>query len=423
MAAIGLPSLSPYYAEHTDTFTQHFDTPLVKQLPSPLTLFWDDVYNIIKNSDLVTKVLSPFFTTDKDDELYLLPPTGVSMWWWSFFSLLQLIPLFIVVIFSVMAISLLQVLTNLHDLLFWSPIQGPTLQIHPPSPLPTHNPRHRWVYINGIATGARGLHQNLEVLSARFNAPVLGIHNRTYGFLGDIIECVLQRSFAFKTLETRLAVPILKKYLLQPRDQVEKVILIAHSQGGICASMLIDQLFSEVSWDLIHDRLEVYTFGSAASHFRNPWYDFGKKQRLLTHLEHYCHEQDMVTSFGALSALRAPGDPHKGKVFVWKGKGGHLLNQHYLKGMFDPEVSFAKDGFLEGKIVPYLDVEGEGKKNGGRWYVLPGTRVGEGDKKVREVSHLWKYMVPFSAEENGGKKVDEGVAVDGVNGWKKAVQK
>ncbi|KAG8630436.1 hypothetical protein KVT40_002055 [Elsinoe batatas] len=87
------------------------------------------------------------------------------------------------------------------------------------------------------------------------------------------------------------------------------------------------------------------------------------------------------------------------------------------------KVSFAKDGFLEGKIVPYLDVEGEGKKNGGRWYVLPGTRVGEGDKKAREVSHLWKYMVPYSAEEDGVKKVDEGVAVNGVNGWKNAVQK
>ncbi|KAF4550762.1 Hypothetical protein D9617_16g015520 [Elsinoe fawcettii] len=399
---------SPYDPETTKTFTNHFDIPRVDKLDSPITLFWLDVYNILINSPLITKALRPFATLNKDDELYLIPPSGLSMWWWTLFSLLQVPPLLFLISLSIISISMLQALTALHNLLFWSPIQGPSLQVHPASPssLLTYNPRHRWIYINGIATGAHGLHQNLSVLSTRFNAPVLGIHNRTYGFLGDVIECVFQRSFSFPTIETRIAVPIVARYLRQPRAEVEKVVLVAHSQGGICAAMILDQLFAEVPWDQIRDRLEVYTFGSAAGHFKNPEMEGGG--RLVRHMEHYCHEEDMVTSFGALSALRRKGEVYRGKVFVWKGKGGHLLNQHYLKGMFDPEVSFGEKGFLEGKIEPYKE-----DSKGRQWYVLPGAKVGRGDKRVKDVSNLWKYMV-----REGEGKIDEGVEVHGVNGWK-----
>ncbi|PSK51789.1 hypothetical protein B9Z65_3056 [Elsinoe australis] len=404
MAFLSQYVTSKYDPKDTATFKDHFGAPTVEQLPSPLELFWTDVWGIIKNIRLLPDVLRPFFTTNPDDELYLLPPSGLSIWWWSLFSFLQIPPMLILIALSILTISLLQLLSNLHSLLFWSPIQGPSLQVFPPSPPRNSNPRHRWLFINGIAVPAHGLHQNLRVLSTTFNAPVLGIHNRTYGFLGDLVECVFQRSFAYRTLETRLAVPVLSKYLLAPDAEVEKVVLVAHSQGGICAADVLDQVFATVPWERIHDRLEVYTFGSAAGHFRNPWMDAagtGSRRRLVRRMEHYCHEDDMVTSFGALSALQKEGNPYKGEVFVWKGKPGHLLNQHYLKDMFNPETVGKKGSFFEGKVVPYKAGE-KGDGENGRWYVEPGMEVGEGEKRVKDLSYLWRYMVGKEEE-----KVDE----------------
>ncbi|PNS15172.1 hypothetical protein CAC42_8173 [Sphaceloma murrayae] len=402
-----------YDYRSTDTYKLHFDAPRIEELDSPLTLFWKDVLNILQKSNLIFLVLKPFFTVDETDELYLLPPSGLSITWWTIFSVVQLLPMLALIVTTIFVILVLQALEQIHSILFWQPIQGPKLQVFPAAPLPTHNPRHRWIYINGIATGAQGLHQNLRVLSKRFNAPVLGIHNRTYGFLGDIIECIFQRSFHFRTLETRIAVPILRKYLETSTKDVEKVILVAHSQGGICASHILDQLFAEVPWDLIHGRLEVYTFGSAALHFKNPYLDASRKEKLVTHMEHYCHEWDMVTSFGALSSLQR-GNTYKGKVFVWKEKSGHLLDQHYLKGMFNPETSFGKDGFLMGGIEPYEhqhedhNDQREGKGREGRWLVVPGTKVKEGRDMVKDVSFLWTYMMPQKQVNGHRDEVAEG---------------
>ncbi|KAL8700840.1 MAG: hypothetical protein Q9201_005233 [Fulgogasparrea decipioides] len=195
----------------------------------------------------------------------------------------------------------------------------------------------RWIFINGICTGSSGLQQNVDRLSLLFGRSVVGIHNQSYGMIGDLLECILQRCLDYKTMDVRVAYEIVNGYLTDP--EAKKVVLIAHSQGGIIASMLLDHLFPELPGELI-SKLEIYTFGSAASHFHNPSITFSddvtqSPPHCIRHIEHYANEKDMVPRWGVLYATSTLlQNRYAGKVFVRMGAMGHLFVPHYLDPIF-----------------------------------------------------------------------------------------
>tara|TARA_R110002003_G_scaffold149_2_gene13485 strand:- start:3526 stop:4587 length:1062 start_codon:yes stop_codon:yes gene_type:complete len=293
------------------------------------------------------------------DELYLFSWSFVELIWFTFWSVVQFPIVLIAFLALIIVVGVVGLFTWIHSVLFWKILHGPPIQVYPPN-LPPFPPDlevspidgQRWIYINGIATGKALLRQNIELLYEMFNRPILGINNRTYGFLGDILESVVQRSFGFRTAETRIALPIIRTYLQDPN--IYRVVLIAHSQGGLIASHILDDLYTDLSEFDLH-KLEVYTFGSAALHFKNPplshnppptslaALDFKRallidnpppNSRAVPHIEHYCNEFDMVTTWGALSSSQSPGTDFLGKVFVAEGATGHLLNQFYLYQWF-----------------------------------------------------------------------------------------
>ncbi|KAI4178709.1 MAG: hypothetical protein LQ346_007361, partial [Caloplaca aetnensis] len=102
--------------------------------------------------------------------------------------------------------------------------------------LSQQHPSERWVFINGICTGSTGLQQNIDRLSLLFGRKVLGIHNESYGFLSDLLECLLQRCMSYNTMDVRIACEVVRDRLVDP--EVKKVVLIGHSQGGIIVSMV-----------------------------------------------------------------------------------------------------------------------------------------------------------------------------------------
>lgn len=87
------------------------------------------------------------------------------------------------------------------------------------------------------------------------------------GFVFDLIRCLIQRNFCYATQDVRDAYAIIKQTLWD--DDCHKLILIAHSQGGIAASLIVDWLVGEVSQGHLN-KLEIYTFGNAANHFNDP---------------------------------------------------------------------------------------------------------------------------------------------------------
>ncbi|KAL9602754.1 MAG: hypothetical protein Q9219_001597 [cf. Caloplaca sp. 3 TL-2023] len=206
-------------------------------------------------------------------------------------------------------------------------------------------PNERWLFINGICTGRMGLQQNVDRLSYLFGRKVLGIHNESLGPISDIIECLLQRCLSYSTIDVRVAYEIIKEHLVD--ETVKKVVLVAHSQGGIIVSMVIDHLLAELNKDCMHKLRvqEIYTFGSAASHFHNPPANTnntiippltGKSSSLcIPYIEHYANEYDMVPRWGVLYAIKSLlTNRYAGKVFIRMGATGHMFVDHYLNPIF-----------------------------------------------------------------------------------------
>ena len=127
------------------------------------------------------------------------------------------------------------------------PDSGQTADLRPIGP--GHFKNERWLFLNGIMTGGIDLQKNIDAIARVFGRPVLGIHNKTYGFLADVIECAIQRCLSYPTRDGRIAYEAVKASILDP--EVHRIVLIAHSQGGIEASLVLDRLLTELPQDLV----------------------------------------------------------------------------------------------------------------------------------------------------------------------------
>lgn len=142
---------------------------------------------------------------------------------------------------------------------------------------------------------------DLARLEYLFRRPVMGVLNRTAGPILDVAECILQRDLFVSTRSVRQTYAEVKRCLLD--DSLAKVVLMGHSQGGIIVSNVVDQLLSDVGRDVL-DKLEIYTFASAANHQNNPLNAAG--QPTIAHLEHYANGKDPVSRFGVLAFAPIP---------------------------------------------------------------------------------------------------------------------
>ncbi|KAI4090574.1 MAG: hypothetical protein LQ344_004621 [Seirophora lacunosa] len=204
------------------------------------------------------------------------------------------------------------------------------------------HPGERWVFVNGVCTGSSGLQQNIDRLSLLFGRKVLGIHNQSYGLISDLLECIVQRCLSYSTEDVRVACEVLRDYLVD--EEVKKVVLVAHSQGGIIVSMVVDYLLAELSGEMM-GKLEIYTFGSAAAQFNNPpRTSTTQSSPSIPHIEHYANEYDMVPRWGVLYAIRSLlTDRYAGEVFVRTGATGHMFVEHYLDPIFPLPGHQSKD--------------------------------------------------------------------------------
>jgi len=103
------------------------------------------------------------------------------------------------------------------------------------------------------------------MISTIFRRPVTGVHNRTYGLIFDLFECLVQRDFSYMTDDIRVACNKIKETLLD--EEVDRVVLIAHSQGGIIISAAVDALCADLP-PAAFEKLEVYTFGCVPARVR-----------------------------------------------------------------------------------------------------------------------------------------------------------
>ena len=128
-----------------------------------------------------------------------------------------------------------------------------------------------------------GLQQNVDRLSATFGRAVVGLHNQTsvfrlygspvvltgcsYGVIADLIECLIQRCFAYNNTDVRAAFDHVKACLADP--DVSKVILIGHSQGGIIASMVVDRLLIDLPYETISKLVQAFYCEYVVAHLQD----------------------------------------------------------------------------------------------------------------------------------------------------------
>jgi hypothetical protein len=236
----------------------------------PFTLAFRDIWTCARMFTLFPGVIMPLSTSNPEDEFYLgWGPNLLGMFLISFASsfevilLLGVIPLFLLLPGPIAILVFALGQTFIHIICY--PMQGPSKVWSEKPTDPERIARHkknaaeRWFFLNGCCVSGYNVQQNVNLLSETFGRPVFAVHNRTYGVLGDLFECILQRSFNLFTEETRVCYEYIKAYCSDP--EVKKVVLIAHSQGCIMASQILDQLYVDLPAVTV-SKLEVSTIGT-----------------------------------------------------------------------------------------------------------------------------------------------------------------
>ncbi|KAL3419629.1 hypothetical protein PVAG01_08127 [Phlyctema vagabunda] len=302
----------------------------------------------------------------------------------------------------------------------------------PGSGIPITGHSERWIFINGVSVGKRWLQNNIQQLANTFRRRIVAVHNPTSGILFDLIQCLIERDFSYNTGDVRQGYAYIKEQITD--DDVSKVVLVLHSQGGIEGGMIIDWILTDVPEHKL-SKLEVYTFGNAANHFNNPvrlpregWPSStsisnngtsvavngthaketfrDKTTRAIGHIEHYANDGDFVACFGVLhfTEKKLPGQHRHGLIenkdvdenrfvgLVFKRQGtGHMFCQHYLNNMFtmkgtkvDEENEFmdslaSVDSMQGGRRIAHIGKQGE-------------------SVKIKTLSRLWQYRNGGSPE-------------------------
>lgn len=255
-------------------------------------------------------------------------------------------------------------------------------------------PKEHWFFINGIATNADVARYNSAYLAHLFHRPVTVVNNATCSLPADLLECMLGKGLQFcdKTYMAepawRAAAAILEAL---NSEAIDRVIVIAHSQGTIIMSNVLavvgDALKSDLAleeepkwhdftrelmgkvetesqkvlrnslahalWEFTRDqsahvmdrlkKLEIFTFANCADKMR-----YLHATKPIPYMEHYANEFDWVARLGILSPLHEGNESTieiDGPVFEQKGEWGHLLNEHYLAAI---------DDFLYPGAGPYM---------------------------------------------------------------------
>lgn len=285
----------------------------------------------------------------------------------------------------------------------------------------------KWVFINGVAAGDHWMQSNLDRLAFTFRRPIHGIHNKTRGIIFDVIETIIQRTFGYATPDVREVYSDIAHFIEDEENQVaryRKVVIILHSQGAVEGGLVLDWLFAAVSRELL-EKVEVYTFGSAANHFNSPETKDGR--RVCKHIEHYANLGDYVSLFGILHFRPLPRyakyqnakarekieNRYVGRLFVRAGSG-HQMNGNYLDDFFTMDldddgklVSVREDNdFMSSELDAVLledhDIVSDIVQRS-MWNCRNRTVDHQGSstqsRKIKDVSRLWCYRNGMSPKD------------------------
>lgn len=251
---------------------------------------------------------------------------------------------------------------------------------------PSSHPQERWFFINGIGTNFDVARMNTAKLAKMHRRPITGIYNPTCSLLLDLWECLDELVDKSDPVLSKPATMNDPDYVAShavfaalAEEHVQRVVLIAHSQGTIIAANVLKALVSmfrtlesggieqlqqpdcaglegKVCLDALAyqrvipsrirqkqqrhqlehlikalSKLEMHLYATCAREVRfhevdNP--STGERVLLPRVIRHYANERDVVAHLGVLAGA---GDEVRieGKRDVYT-RAGHLLNANYL---------------------------------------------------------------------------------------------
>jgi len=120
-----------------------------------------------------------------------------------------------------------------------------------------------WFFINGLGSSRELSQLNGSALAELFGRKINLLFNASEGLLKDVSECLTGR-LGENSQQVASSLCKLLESELRKRD---KVVLIAHSQGGMisltAAAKLVERIKQKPSGKALLSKLEIYTFGSA----------------------------------------------------------------------------------------------------------------------------------------------------------------
>ncbi|KAF6838336.1 hypothetical protein CPLU01_02448 [Colletotrichum plurivorum] len=224
----------------------------------------------------------------------------------------------------------------------------------------------KWLFLGGMGTSSTHLSQcTLPRLARLFGKPFSGIQMATYGLPFDMLLLAIQRCFPFQTQASRALYAELRTALLDAA--VSRVAVLAHNNGTLPVAQVLARLCADVHPDKL-SKLEIYTFGAAASEFviplgesRRSRFDEAVVDERGPHIEHFAYANDPFAQMGVLRSVNKKFDGRFcGGVYVIHNQipqpSGHwipdqrplMLLTDYLSALFpDPSSPSSPSSLLD----------------------------------------------------------------------------
>ncbi|KZL66216.1 hypothetical protein CT0861_08273 [Colletotrichum tofieldiae] len=216
-------------------------------------------------------------------------------------------------------------------------------------------------------------------LARLFGRSFSGIQMATYGLPFDMLLLAVQRCFPFQTQASRALYTELRSALLDAA--VHRVAVLAHNNGSLPVAHVLARLCSDIQPEKL-TKLEIYTFGAAASEFVVPVGENNRKPARFDdgsaavveergpHIEHFAYANDPFAQMGVLRSVHKQLDGRFcGGVFVIHNQvpqpSGHwvpdqrpvMLLTDYLSALFpDPSSPQAPSSILDHVMVIDRDI-------------------------------------------------------------------
>lgn len=203
-------------------------------------------------------------------------------------------------------------------------------------------PREKWFFINGICTSPPIAILNGLELAKAFHRPIHLIHTPTSGVAKDLWDSVTARTLRKDGKLGHQAYDVIKEALRSH----DKVVIVGHSQGTIVSSYIARKLLKDKRYRHLAPKLEIYCIAGVADSFRvDPQMSehFG---RGVPYVEHFANGMDFFCRIGVLAHLERTA----GAVFVLPQRTGHLLNDHYIPGIWRGEYCNRRS-----RLFKYID--------------------------------------------------------------------